>query len=97
MTIPITFAYHIQNAAAIQACGEHAKPNLAKGDRVRHEPPDLTASVQTVVHCMLSYEARADIQGWNDMIAAAVHDHRNSPLHELIRAIETSGGAFVVR
>jgi hypothetical protein len=46
---------------------------------------------------MLSYEARADIQGWNDMIAAAVHDHRNSPLHELIRAIETSGGAFVVR
>ena len=73
-------AYHIQNAAAIQACGGHAKPNLAKGDGVRHDPPDLTASVQTAVHCMLSYEARADIQGWNDMIAAAVHDHHGEAL-----------------
>jgi hypothetical protein len=74
-------AYHVQNAAAIQACGEHAKPNSPKNDGPPHgSPVDLTASVQTVVHCMLNYEARADIQGWNDMIAAAVHDHRGEAL-----------------
>ena len=73
-------AYHVQNAAAIQACGEH-KPNLPKSDGDPHDPPvDLTASVQTAVHCMLNYEARADIQGWNDMIAAAVHDHHGEAL-----------------
>jgi len=64
-------AYHIQNAAASEASRSQITSNRPPVDSptAAVAPTAHPALVEPLAHCMLTDEARADIQGWNDMIS----------------------------
>lgn len=75
-------AFHASHAAALKASEDTMKAGW-KTDAAAHQPGaplDATANIQKWTHLHLEDEAGAFVQGWNDVLDAALHQNHDAPL-----------------